>query len=142
MIPSQWLTKMATKENLLTDLAKVTDKISSQVWTLNLGTLGTTWSLLIASGLPENIRFSTRNAIWVFVPCLFSLLCEMGQYLSAYFLDRKLLFEMEQNNSTEFHYRTDDALWRAREGLFHAKIVLTIAAAGILAYTLIRKYFS
>jgi hypothetical protein len=133
---------MATKESLLEDLRRVTEKISSQVWTLNLGTLGTTWSLLIASGLPENIRFTTRNAIWVFVPSLLSLLCEMGQYLSAYFLDRKLLFQMERENRTEFHYRKDDILWRARESFFHAKILLTVIAAAILVYSLVEKYFS
>jgi len=132
---------MATKESLLGDLARVTEKISSQVWTLNLGTLATTWSLLIASGLPENIRFTTRNAIWVFVPCLLSLLCEMGQYLSAYYLDRKLLFEMERDHRTEFHYRKDDILWKARESFFHAKISLAVIAAVILVYTLVRKYF-
>ncbi len=133
---------MATKDSLLEDLARVTEKISSQVWTLNLGTLGTTWSLLIASGLPENIRFTTRNAIWVFVPCLLSLLCEMGQYLSGYFLDRKLLRQMERENRTEFHYRKDDPLWRAREQFFYWKIFLTLIAAGILVYTLVQKYFS
>ena len=106
---------MATKESLIKDLKAVTERLSAQVWTLNLGTLGTTWSLLIASGLPENIRFTTRNAIWIVVPCLFSLLCEMGQYLSAYFLDRKLLEGMEQNNKTEFQYPTDDILYRARQ---------------------------
>jgi hypothetical protein len=31
---------MATKDNLLSELNWVTEKISSQVWTLNLGTLG------------------------------------------------------------------------------------------------------
>jgi hypothetical protein len=59
---------MATKEGLLKELDWVTEKISSQVWTPNLGTLATTWSLLIASGLPDNVRFTTRNAIWIFVP--------------------------------------------------------------------------
>jgi hypothetical protein len=133
---------MATKESLIADLKTVTERLSAQVWTLNLGTLGTTWSLLIASGLPENVRFTTRNAIWIFVPCLFSLLCEMGQYLSAYVLDRRLLREMEQNNRTEFQYPTDDILYRARQSFFHAKIVLTIAGAVILVFTLVQKYFS
>ena len=48
---------MPTKDDLLSELDWVTEKISSQVWTLNVGTLGTTWSLLIAD------RFSFRNSV-------------------------------------------------------------------------------
>jgi hypothetical protein len=95
---------MATKDDLRSELNWITEKISSQVWTLNLGTLGTTWSLLIVSGLPTGLRFTTRNAIWVFIPSLLSLLCEMGQYLCGYFLARRLLNDMEENNTTEFQY--------------------------------------
>ena len=40
---------MQSKKALLTELDWLTEKISSQVWTLNLGTLATTWSLLIAA---------------------------------------------------------------------------------------------
>jgi hypothetical protein len=87
---------MATKADLLSELNWVTEKISSQVWTLNLGTLGTTWSLLIATAVPETIRFTPRNAVWVVIPSLLSLLCEMGQVLAAYSLDRKLLKKMEE----------------------------------------------
>jgi hypothetical protein len=52
---------MATKEDLLKELNYLTEKISSLVWTLNVGVLGTTWSLLITT-VPENVRFSVRNA--------------------------------------------------------------------------------
>jgi hypothetical protein len=38
---------MATKEKLLEELNYLTEKISLLVWTLNVGVLGTTWSLLI-----------------------------------------------------------------------------------------------
>jgi hypothetical protein len=48
---------MPKKADLISELDWITNKISSQVWTLNLGTLGTTWSLLIAE------RFSIRNKI-------------------------------------------------------------------------------
>jgi hypothetical protein len=51
---------MAVKENLLKDLDWVTEKISSQVWTLNLGTLGTTWSLLITTSVPDNRAHSRQ----------------------------------------------------------------------------------
>jgi hypothetical protein len=103
---------MAKKDALLKELDWITEKISSQVWTLNVGALGTAWSLLIAN------RFSIRNAVWVFVPSLLSLLCEMAQYLSGYWLDRRLLAEMERNNRDEFHYPKRSFLYRARQFFF------------------------
>jgi hypothetical protein len=105
-----------------------------------LGTLATTWSLLIASGLPDNVRFTTRNAIWIFVPSLISLLCEMAQYLSAYRLALRLLADMEQSGRTEFQYPTGSILYKARQFFFRCKIVLTIAAAVILVFTLAQKF--
>jgi hypothetical protein len=130
---------MATKKELRSELDWITEKISSQVWILNLGTLGTTWSLLIASGLPAGLRFTTRNAIWVFIPSLLSLLCEMGQYLCGYFLAHRLLDEMEENNTTEFQYPKDDWLYKWRHYFFCTKIVLTIGAAVVLLVTILRK---
>jgi hypothetical protein len=53
---------MATKADLLSELNWITEKISSLVWTLNVGVLGTTWSLLITRS------FTFRNAIWIFIP--------------------------------------------------------------------------
>jgi hypothetical protein len=47
---------MPTKAKLIEELDWLTDKISTQVWTLNLGTLATTWSLLIAAGSVEQLR--------------------------------------------------------------------------------------
>jgi hypothetical protein len=131
---------MATKEDLVKELNWVTEKISSQVWTLNLGTLGTTWSLLIASGLPANIRFTTRDAIWIFVLSLLSLLCEMAQYLSGFFLAKRLHDQIEQSGRTEFQYPTNSILYKARQFFFGWKIVLTIAAAVILVLTLAQKF--
>jgi hypothetical protein len=130
---------MATKDDLRSELNWITEKISSQVWTLNLGTLGTTWSLLIVSGLPTGLRFTTRNAIWVFIPSLLSLLGEMGQYLCGYVLARRLLNDMEENNTTEFQYPKDDWLYKWRQHFFCTKIVLTIGAAVVLLVTILRK---
>lgn len=52
---------MATKKELLDELDWLTDKISTQIWTLNLGTLATTWSLLIAGGSVEKLRIGPLN---------------------------------------------------------------------------------
>jgi CDP-diglyceride synthetase len=125
---------MATKDDLIKELNWITEKISSLVWTLNVGALGTTWSLLIAN------RFTFRNAIWIFVPSILSILCEIGQYLSGYRLDRRLWKEMERGNRTEFQYPTADPLYTARDFFFVCKIVLAIAAGVILLFTLFQKF--
>jgi hypothetical protein len=123
-----------TKKDLIDELDWITNKISSLVWTLNVGALGTTWSLLIAN------RFTFRNAIWIFVPCILSILCEMFQYLSGYRLADGLLRKMERENLTEFEYPTTDPLYEARQFFFVWKIVLAIAAGVILLFTLFQKF--
>lgn len=131
---------MATKETLLKNLDWITEKISSQVWTLNLGTLGTTWSLLITTTLPNNTRFTAANAFPIVVMCLLSLLCEMGQYLSGYLNDHQILKTMESNNRTEFQYKPTSFLYRARTIFFWCKIVLAVSASAVLIFTLFRKF--
>jgi hypothetical protein len=125
---------MATKGDLIKELDWTSEKISSLVWTLNVGALGTTWSLLIAN------RFTFKNAIYIFVPCILSILCEMGQYLSGHILARRLENEMKEKNLTEFEYPTDDPLYKARRRFFFWKIVLAIAAGVILLFTLFQKF--
>jgi CDP-diglyceride synthetase len=89
---------MPKKDDIVTELNWTSEKISSLVWSLNVGTLGTTWSLLIAN------RFSIRNAIWILVPCLLSLLCEMAQYFSGYWLALRIEEDMRRNNRKEYEY--------------------------------------
>ena len=124
---------MATKAELKSQLDWITEKISSLVWTLNVGALGTTWSLLIAS------RFTFRNAIWIFVPSILSILCEIGQYLSGYCLDRRLWNKMDRENLTEFQYPTHYILYNMRMRFFWWKLALAIVAAVILLITLFLK---
>jgi hypothetical protein len=81
---------MAPKESLIEDLDNVTEKLSTKVWTLNLGTLGTIWALLITTNLPNNIHIDVRDAAWVLILCFFSLVCDMGQYFSAYKMDKTI----------------------------------------------------
>jgi hypothetical protein len=131
---------MATKEKLLEELNWVTEKISAQIWALNLGTLGTTWSLLITTPLPNNVRFTARDALPVVVLCIVSLICELGQYLSAYFMQRQILTTMEKNGLTEFQYDPKSALRRSRMFFFWCKILAVIIAAGFLVFTLFRKF--
>jgi hypothetical protein len=113
---------MPEKADLLKELDWLSDKISSQVWTLNLAFLGTAWSLLIVGG-PGGVRFSVRNAVWVLVPCIVS---------------QRLLREM--GNRTEFQYPRDSWFYRGRD-LFHwCKIIFTTIAGVALVITLLQKF--
>jgi hypothetical protein len=125
---------MPKKDDIVTELNWTSEKISSLVWSLNVGTLGTTWSLLIAQ------RFSIRNAIWIFVPCLLSLLCEMGQYVSGYWLALRIEEDIRRNNRKEYEYPTDSLLYKTRKGLLWWKMGFAIVAAVILGFTLFQKF--
>jgi hypothetical protein len=74
---------MQNKEVLLNDLNWLTEKISSQVWTLNLGTLATTWSLLIAAGSNDKLRIGSNDAIPIMLLCVLAMVSELLQYLAG-----------------------------------------------------------
>jgi hypothetical protein len=132
---------MVSKDDVGKELNHLTEKISTLVWTLNVGALGLAWSLLITSSVAANVRFSARNAIWIFIPSIIALLCEFGQYLSGYRNARNLYAKMEEKNLEKSEYQQDDFWYKARRRFFQAKIGFTILACLILVYTLLMKIF-
>lgn len=121
---------MQSKQTLLTELDWLTDKISSQVWALNLGTLATTWSLLIAAGnVPDNLRLTPGNALPIMFLCVLAMLSQLGQYLAGYANSLSILRSLELSGRTEFEYNKFALLYRLRTGCFYVKIALTLAAA-------------
>lgn len=132
---------MQSKKNLLTELDWLTDKISSQVWSLNLGTLATTWSLLIAAGsIPDNLRIGPRNAFPIMFLCILGMLSELGQYLAGYANAKSILRSLEGSGRTEFEYDKSAPFYLMRQWFFWIKIVLTLCAAIWLFATLFRKF--
>jgi hypothetical protein len=131
---------VVTKNKIIEELNFLTEKLSSLTWTINLGVLGTTWSLLIASGtVPQTVRLQTGEAIPILSLCLLALLFEMFQYLSGYATNRQALTRMEREGLDKFSYDTSALLYRVREWCFCAKIGLTIAAAIWLLALVLRK---
>jgi hypothetical protein len=130
---------VVSKDDVLKELNYLSEKLSTLVWTLNLGALGLTWSLLITSSVADKVRFTARNAIWIFVPSMIALLCEFGQYLSGLINTKNLCDEMEEKNLQISEYRKDDPWYKARLRFFWAKIGFTVAASSILVYTLLTK---
>ena len=130
---------MPTKAKLLEELDWLTDKISSQVWTLNLGTLATTWSLLIAGGSVEKLQIRPGNAIPIIAICITAMLFELGQYLAGYFNAKSILDRLESSGDTEFEYNKSALLYKARKWFFCGKIALTLVAAIWLVVILAKK---
>jgi hypothetical protein len=131
---------MPAKAKLLEELDWLTDKISTQIWTLNLGTLATTWSLLIAGGSVEKLRIGPSSAIFIMGLCIVAMLCELGQYLTGYFNARSILDRLESSGQTEFEYDKSAWLYILRKWFFCGKIALTLVAALWLVAILARKF--
>jgi hypothetical protein len=131
---------MRSKDKLLEDLNWLTDKISSEAWKLNIGTLGTTWSLLIASGsIPERLRFGNREAYPILLLCILAMMFDMIQYLAAYRDADRIRRRIEASRLTEFEYDESTFLYKLRKWSFCIKIVLTVAGTIVLLVTLFRK---
>jgi hypothetical protein len=130
---------MRNKKDLLEELNWLTDKISSQVWTLNLGTLATTWSLLIAAGNSDKLRIGSENAIPIMGICILAMLSELAQYLAGYANARTILRDLQSSGREEFEYDQSAPLYIMRKAFFYGKIALTLAAAIWLLVVLVGK---
>ena len=131
---------MATKEDVLKELNWVTEKISSLVWTVNLSTLATTWSLLIGSAsIPTQYRLQRGEAEPILLCSLLALICEMSQFVAAYVNNRQALHIIERDHVEDFRYNPKAWSYRLRLLFFYLKIILTFAAALILVIRLITK---
>jgi len=120
---------MRSKGKLFEQLDWLSDKISTQVWTLNLGTLATTWSLVIATGSSEKLRIGNTNAIFIMLLCIIAMLCELGQYYAGYFNALSIKKRLEESGQTEFEYDKSARLYILRDRLFYVKALLSVIAA-------------
>ena len=131
---------MRPKEKLFEDLDWLSDKISSQVWTINLGTLATTWSLLIATGSGGNkLRIGSTIAILIMLLCIAAMLCELGQYYAGWFNALSIKKDLERSGEKQFEYDKTAPLYIWRDRLFYVKALLSLAAAMILLAVLLGK---
>src|SRR5262249_24759867 len=124
---------MAKIADLREHLDWISDKISTQIWTLNIGILATTWSILISnSPLTKSLWLPPFVARLIFLLCILSIIFQFAQYFSAYLMCRRILREKEAEGTDEFQYTTTGFLYRAREASFWIKIALTLCAAALL----------
>jgi hypothetical protein len=127
---------MLPKQKLIAELDWLTDKISTQVWTLALGTLATTWSLLVASGSGEKL-IGKGNALCIMALCIVAMMCELGQYYAGYFNAKSILDHVGEQ--AEFEYDKSAVLYILRKYLFYIKAVLSLIAAVWLLWALLAK---
>ena len=123
---------MATKAQIIGDLNWTTEKLSSLIWYINIGTLGTAWSAVISTAKDDAFKVTFYEARWIFALCLVALLFELGQYISAYFQTKSVLDLMEAHKSETSTYDKSSLLYKVRKLFFGAKIISTILAATLL----------
>jgi hypothetical protein len=122
--------RMADKKDLLAELYIVTSKLSSQVWVLNLGVLGTTWtSLISSSSVADKFKFTFAEARWIFLLCILGLLSDLLQYLCAYATVKETYEKMEELGSDTAMYDYTSIYYRLRGAFFGLKIAITVLAA-------------
>ena len=138
---THWANGMAPKDDLLKELSWVTDKISTLLWTINLSTLGTTWTLLLgAPSVPDKLKLPSGAAIPILACCIASMVCELGQYLAAYYNNVRALRALEEIDASNFVYDTRAISYRLRFIFFYLKISLTLLAAAVLLAQLIARF--
>src|ERR1043165_5097433 len=116
---THWANGMAPKDDLLKELSWVTDKISTLLWTINLSTLGTTWTLLLgAPSVPDKLKLPSGAAIPILACCIASMVCELGQYLAAYYNNVRALRALEEIDASNFANDTKKRFFIYRYCLF------------------------
>jgi hypothetical protein len=118
---------MPDRDELRDELNWVTEKISSQIWILNIGTLGTTWTLIISP--PSQLKFTFAEASWILILCLFGLMSDLLQYLSAYKLIHQTRDRLKASGAKTIEYDDKSWLYGSRKFFFRAKVCFTLVAS-------------
>jgi hypothetical protein len=124
---------MATKVEVLSELEKVTDRISTRVQTTAVGVLALTWGLLVgdssvAKSISEQLRL---NLLLVGGAAVIVLFLDFLQYFAGYISTKKVYNEMEKKDAASGKYDYDSLPFRLRTIFFWAKqfaLILTVVA--------------
>lgn len=120
---------MAEKQQVLEQLEKLTDRISSQVRTVAFGILIATWGLLIGKfkdiEVTDNIK---KNLMIIGAIAIGTMFLDFLQYFCGYKNAKALFDEMERGNKTKGQYNKKIWSYKWRDRLFRIKqISLTVA---------------
>lgn len=132
---------MPDTETIRDDLDWVSDKLSSRVWSVSLGVLGTCIAFIIesakGSGSPPFI--SPDRAIWPILFSLAALLFDFLQYIFAYVMGRRALEASEANPASSTTYAKDSLLRKCRFFAFNLKLVSCLLGVIVLIYFSLEK---
>jgi hypothetical protein len=128
---------MPDSKQLREELDWVTAKLSSQTWILNLGLLGTTWSLIMS--VHSQARLTFAEARPTLVACIIGLTFDVIQYLSAFWLISQTRKALRASGKNSIDYDVHSWPYILRRVSFVTKIVATLVAAVWLLVVLFRK---
>lgn len=116
-----------TLEELNSQLAEFSDRVSTQLRTINLGVLGLTWLLLLKQSDVQQIaaRISERGLLCIALTCILTLGLDILQY---WFAERAIgdAFERaEKSESRKAAYHADSFAYRAQDWCYRLKVTLT-----------------
>lgn len=113
------------------DLDAVTDKISTQVRTITVGTLAMTWLFLSHDKSAPSLSATTHvvQLMCIATLCVLTLLEDLLQYQAGYFSSRNTQLAAERTGEAETSYKSNSFSYRARIFFFWAKQTTSIAAA-------------
>jgi hypothetical protein len=135
---------MANISEVLEQLGKLSDRISTQVRTVAFGILIITWGLLIGKfkdfEITDNVK---KNLIVIGAIAIGTMFLDFLQYFCGYKNTKALFDEMERENKTEGQFNKETWSYKLRESLFWIKQISLTVAVGwfivILIYLVVSQ---
>lgn len=135
---------MAKKAEILSELAFISDRISTQVRTVSLSIIALAWLFLGGAGAtPPLAQNADKNLLLVSgALCLLALLSDYFQYVAGYFDSKRVLDEGDETGTDEFKFNYHSTAYRLRGIFFFTKQVLVISGFGCFGWAVLRASFS
>lgn len=126
-----------SQEELAEQLDDYSDRISTQIRTVNFGVLGLTWLLLVPkSDAHVQIVISRRPLISIALLCILAILTEFCQYLLAEKTVDETFERARVSSDGKAAYDADAMTYRLQMVCYRIKLYLTLGAAGSLVFFL------
>jgi hypothetical protein len=125
---------MPSKQDVISQLNAVTDKLSDRARTTALGVLALTWGLFIGdSAAARAITVHLKVGLLLLgAGAMLVLFLDFLQYFFGYFSTRRVLEQIESENTNEGSYDYDSWFWRLRLFFFWAKQAVLIFTVVLL----------
>ncbi len=120
-----------SRDDLAKELDTYSTTVSTQLRTINLGILGLVWLLILRK---EEIawlaqRISEKALLLVALVCLLELVVDLAQYLFAEKVVENAFDRADSSPDQRADYDDKSFIYKAQLFCYHAKLVLTFAAA-------------